>query len=236
LVTQLVARLTQTRILTGVTVERIDKKAAKPGYTVTLSDGQTIPANALIVTTPAFVTARLLAAVDSDLAALHAAIPYASSATISLAYAQSDIPQPLEGYGYVVPRVENTELLACTWTSNKWAGRAPQDYALLRVFVGRYGRRDVLQDTDADLLALAYSELRQILGITASAHLQRIYRWPQSMPQYMLGHLDRLTQIEHCLAQQPGLFVAGAAYRGVGIPDCIRSGEQVAGSAVEYLK
>ena len=233
LVERLLASLKGVTVLTGVGVSAAWSDDA--GYRLALDNGQTLAAAALILATPAFVTAKLLADIDPVLAKAHAAIPYASTATISLAYAGSDLPQPLDGYGYVIPRVEDTDVLACTWTSSKWQGRAPAGYGLIRVYIGRYGRRDVLQDSDGELVALARVELKETLGITASPHFHRLYRWPNGMPQYTLGHLDRLDQIETRLHHNPGLFLAGAAYRGVGIPDCIHSSEQAAQGAMSYL-
>ncbi|MGH2537173.1 MAG: protoporphyrinogen oxidase [Candidatus Promineifilaceae bacterium] len=233
LVAALAARLTGASLLTGVSVTAVYRTST--GYAVALSNGQTWPAEALVLTTPAFVTARLLADLDPTLAQAHAAIPYASVATISLAYAASDVPRPLDGYGYVIPRLDGTDVLACTWTSSKWAGRSPEGFALIRLYAGRYGLADVCQTSDAQLLDLAQAELRQTLGITAPPHLARLYRWPQGMPQYNLGHLSRLARVAARLGQHPGLFLAGAAYRGVGLPDCIQSGEEAAQNALNYL-
>ncbi|MFN8492935.1 MAG: protoporphyrinogen oxidase [Caldilineaceae bacterium] len=234
LVTQLLARLTNTKIVTGVGVKALTQTAGR-GYTATLSDGQRINADALIITTPAFVTARLVETIDPTLAEAHAAIPYVSSATVCLAFAPSDLPAPLVGYGYVVPRAEDTDVLAATWTSNKWEGRAPDDQVLVRIYLGRYGRRDVSLEDDTTLLDMAYTELRETAGITAKGYLSHIYRWPLGMPQYKVGHLQRLAAIEERLAQHSNLLVAGAAYRGVGIPDCILAGEQAAQGVANYL-
>jgi len=118
--------------------------------------------------------------------------------------------------------------------ASKWAGRAPAGYVLLRVYMGRYGRPDVLQMTDDQLVEKARTELANRLQIHATPHLQRIYRWPRAMPQYTLGHLERLARIEERLQYHPGLYVAGAAYRGVGIPDCIAAGEAAAKIALAY--
>jgi oxygen-dependent protoporphyrinogen oxidase len=234
LIESLLERLARTTILTGTGVAAIQTNGSH--YTVILENGHSSTAGALILATPAFITAQLVANLDPVLAQAHAAIPYASSATVSLAYRATDLLRPLDGYGYVIPRVEDTDVVACTWTSSKWIGRAPAGYALLRLYLGRYGRRDVLEDGDEALVDLARAELRQTMGITAQPYCQRIYRWPRGMPQYTLGHLDRLAQIETRLQEQPGLFLAGAAYRGVGIPDCIHSGEAAAQAAVNYLR
>jgi oxygen-dependent protoporphyrinogen oxidase len=233
LVTTLVAHLERVQIMAGVAVTAVSPEGA--GYQVTLANGQQLPADALILTTPAFASARLLAAVAPDVAETLAAIPYVSTATVSLAYATVDLHRPLAGYGYVIPAVENSDVLACTWSSSKWPDRAPAGSVLLRVYLGRYGRADVLAQPDQVLVQMAIEEIRQTLFITAPPAFARLYRWPQAMPQYTLGHLERVAQIERGLAERPGLFVAGAAYRGVGIPDCILSGETAAEAAHHYL-
>ncbi len=138
------------------------------------------------------------------------------------------MPRPLDRYGYVVPRVEGRPVLACTWTSAKWSHRAPEGFVVLRVFVGRFGQEEALAGSDDDLVALAREELRAVLGVVAAPSLTRVHRWPLGMPQYTLGHLDRLAAIEGRLATHRGLALAGNAYRGVGLPDCIRSGEAAA--------
>jgi protoporphyrinogen/coproporphyrinogen III oxidase len=233
LVETLLAQLRRTELITGMAVAEI--RGSNAPYSVLLADGRTLAADALILATPAFVTAQLLATVAPDLAELHSQIPYASAAIITLAFAQADLPRPLDGYGYVIPQTEGTDLLACTWTSSKWAGRAPAGMALIRVYAGRYGRRDVTRLSDAELIELAQTELSQTLGLTATPQLTRIHRWPQAMPQYLLGHVERVAQIEQRLAAHPAIFLAGAAYRGVGIPDCIESGEAAARGAVRLV-
>jgi oxygen-dependent protoporphyrinogen oxidase len=139
------------------------------------------------------------------------------------------------GYGYVVPRIEDRPALAATWVSLKWPDRAPDGFVLYRVFVGRAGEPNVLELTDESLLTIARDELRQVIGINAEPIVTRVFRWPDGMPQYTLGHLDRVDTVEHSLEALPGLFTAGHAYRGVGIPDCIASGEAAADGVVRLL-
>ena len=184
---------------------------------------------------PAYETAELVAELDPVLAEAHAEIPYASPAIVTLAFGADDVERPLDGYGYVVPKVEGSDVLACTWSSNKWDGRAPEGQALIRVFLGRFGGRDVTQLPDDELIALAREELR-LLGADAEPKLTRIHRWPRGMPQYTLGHPERLARIDAALERHPGLALAGAAYRGVGIPDCIDSGEGAARSVAHALQ
>jgi protoporphyrinogen/coproporphyrinogen III oxidase len=233
LVACLEQQLHRTRVKAGTRACTLS--AGKDEYVVHLSDGSTLRARSVILATPAFVTADLIEPIDSDLATVLRSIPYVSTATISVAYPLAAIRRPLDGYGYIVPRLEGRPILACTWTSAKFPNRAPNGHALIRVFVGRAGRPDPLHLSDQELVAVVREELRTVLGVTAAPMLHRIYRWPDAMPQYTLGHLDRLATIDRRLAAHPGLFLAGAAYRGVGIPDCIQSGESAAASALSHV-
>jgi oxygen-dependent protoporphyrinogen oxidase len=203
---------------------------------VYLESSETLEADAVILATPAYVTAQLVGDLDPGMAAALRGIPCASTVTLSVAYPLSDIPKPLNAYGYIIPRAEGRSILACTWTSTKFPHRALEGYGLIRAFIGRAGDDDVLRRTDDELLQLVRDELRDVLGISAEPLLYRIFRWPQAMPQYTLGHLDRVAVIDRRLAEHPGLYVAGNAYRGIGIPDCIASGEAAAASALKHLQ
>jgi oxygen-dependent protoporphyrinogen oxidase len=198
-------------------------RRAAQGFEVQLGTGEVLHADGLILATPAFVSASLLTEADAELASALARIPYASTATVSLAYRTSDLPRPLDGYGYVIPRREGRQALACTWTSTKFPHRAPEGCALLRVFVGRAGQD--LPWTESELLSLARRELELTLGITASPLFHRVFMWENAMPQYNLGHPALLKAIESRLESHPRLALAGNGYRGIGIPDCIHSGE-----------
>jgi len=192
-------------------------------YKVELATGSTLEADSIILATPAFISANLLVSLDPELASILQSIPYASTATISLAYRQDDLPRALDGYGYVIPRREGRSALACTWTSTKFPNRAPKGYALIRVFVGRAGQD--IPWNEKDLLELAKEELNLTLKITAEPVLQRVFLWESAMPQYNVGHLEKLKLIDDALAKHAGLALAGNGYRGIGIPDCIHSGE-----------
>ncbi len=192
-------------------------------YRVTLQTGETLNAASVVLAMPAFAAGQVLESLNPLLASDLQTIPYVSTTTISLAYRQSDIPRQLDGYGYVIPRREGRHALACTWTSAKFSHRAPEGYVLLRVFVGRAGQNFPWNETD--LLALARKELKQTLGITAAPLLERVFLWDQAMPQYNLGHPATLKRIDEALEKHPGLALAGNGYRGIGIPDCIHSGE-----------
>ncbi|HSQ26795.1 MAG TPA: protoporphyrinogen oxidase [Anaerolineales bacterium] len=185
-------------------------------------------ANGVILAAPAYISGSILSKLAPQLSRELTAIPYVSTATISLAYRQSDLPKPLRGYGYVIPKRESRQALACTWTSTKFPHRAPEGYALLRVFAGRAGQEMDLPWNDDDLLAIARSEVRHTLGIQADPVLSRVYMWEKAMPQYNLGHPERLKRIDVELTKFPGLALAGNGYQGIGIPDCIFSGSQAA--------
>ncbi len=189
-------------------------------------------ADHIIATTPAYVTAQLVSPFDRTLSDLLHEIPYSSAAIVTLAFAKDDLPQPLNGYGYVIPRVEGQEVLACTWSSSKWARRAPVEQVLLRVYLGRYGI-DVTAYPDEKLVAMARQEVLEGVGISAEPQLQTIHRWSNSIPQYTLGHRARIGRIQHRASQQRGLLLAGSYFDGVGIPDCIRHGEQAARKIVD---
>ena len=205
------------------------------GYTLRLDGAPPLEAEAVIVATPAFTAADLLADLDREAAATLRAIPHVSTATVTVAYPLSALPRPLAGHGYIVPRVEGRPILACTWTSRKFPHRAPAGFALMRAFLGRAGREDLLERGDEELVGLVREELREVLGLTAPPLFSRLFRWPRSMPQYTLGHLERLGAIEERLRAHPGLFLAGAAYRGIGIPDCIQSGRLAAERAGAFV-
>jgi oxygen-dependent protoporphyrinogen oxidase len=233
IVEALAASLNRTEIRLGKRVKEIVRSGT--GYQVHLDSGESLAADALILATPAYTCAEVLDGLDEELASCLRAIPHVSTATISLAYRQADVPRPLDTHGYLIPRVAGKPILACTFTSVKFAARAPQDHVLIRAFVGRAGQEGILDGSDESLISLVQDELRQRMGITAPPILCRVFRWPRGMPQYTLGHLDRLARIERRLAAHPGLYLAGNAYHGVGIPDCIASGEAAAVNASTFL-
>jgi protoporphyrinogen/coproporphyrinogen III oxidase len=193
---------------------------------VELASGEMLEADSVILAAPAYVSGALLASLDPSLAADLQSIPYASTATVSLAYRLRDVPRDLDGFGYVIPRREGRRALACTWTSTKFPHRAPEGYALIRVFVGRAGQD--IPWSEAELLLLAKEELSLTLGIKTEPILHRVFLWDKAMPQYNLGHPEILQRIERALERHPRLALAGNGYRGIGIPDCIHSGELAA--------
>jgi protoporphyrinogen/coproporphyrinogen III oxidase len=200
----------------------LGRRAKQRQWNVTL-DTETLDVEGIILATPAYISGQLLASFDPGLGSTLQTIPYASTATVSLAYRLSNVPRDLDGYGYVIPRREGRKALACTWTSTKFPHRAPEGYALIRVFVGRAGQ-DIPWD-EGELLDVAKEELKLTLGITAEPLVFRVFMWDKAMPQYNLGHPEILKRIDTALEKHPGLALAGNGYRGIGIPDCIHSGE-----------
>lgn len=194
--------------------------------------GAPLEADRVVVAAEAHAASRLLRYVDPPLATMLQVVAYAPSATVSLGYRRADIPHPLDGFGFVVPRTEGRALLACTFSSVKYPGRAPEGHALLRCFLGGAGHPTILEHDEAALVGRAREELGEALGVRAEPVLVRVARHPAAMPQYAVGHLTTVETMERRLAALPGLALAGAGYRGVGIADCVRSGEAAAEHAL----
>jgi oxygen-dependent protoporphyrinogen oxidase len=201
---------------------------AASAWRIGLRDSEPIIADAVCVAVPAHVAARLLREIDPVLSDELQAIPFESTATINLAYKREDIQHPLNGFGFVVPFVEKRSLIACTFSSVKFAGRAPRDCVLLRAFVGGALQPEMFALEDDELLERVQKDLASLLTVNGPPLFSQITRWPHSMPQYHLGHLERVERINGRLAQIPGLALAGNSYTGPGIPDCVRSGEAAA--------
>ena len=198
------------------------------GWRLGLADGFTATADAVIIATESHQAGRMLRYTDPALAHLLDGIPYASSATVTLGWRRADIPHPLDGFGFVVPQIERRPIIACTFSSVKYPGRAPEGFALLRVFVGGALNEAILAGDDETLTRVARAELGELLGVQDPPLFARVSRYPKAMPQYHVGHLARVDAIDGCLKTHPGLALAGGAYRGVGIADCVRSGEEAA--------
>jgi len=194
-----------------------------------------VRARSIVLAVPAYVTGSLLRPIDSTLADLCEAVPYASTATVAFGYRRDQVSHPLRGTGFVVPRTEGLALLAGTWVSSKWPGRAPNGHVLLRGYLG--GGRDPhrLEAADQELLDAAQKELAELLGISGAPLFTRLYRWTRQSPQYEVGHLQRVADIERRLTALPGLFITGSGFRAIGIPDCISDGRATAIRAADYV-
>jgi oxygen-dependent protoporphyrinogen oxidase len=184
--------------------------------------------NAVILALPALATAKLLSTSSPELSAELAAIRYSSSITVGLGY-DREVRQSLPpGFGFLVPRSEGKRLLAATFVHNKFPHRAPEDRALLRCFFAGSNAENIWQLSDDAIIAIVGNELQQILGLRVAPLLARVYKWKSAMAQYGVGHLERLDRIERLRQRLPGLALAGNGYRGIGVPDCVRSGQDAA--------
>lgn len=235
------ARLVPQTIQTGnavVAVEKLRDEAtgADWGYSLKLANGKSLKARTVILTTPAYTTAELVESIDPKLSKELLSIPYVSTATVSLAYKRKDVSHPLNGFGFVVPRLERRKIMASTWSSIKFANRAPKNHLLLRCFVGGANNQHLSLLSEPEVVSIVRDELREIMGIGSEPLFARVFRWERSMPQYTLGHRHKLLRIEERLSFLPGLYVAGSAYWGIGISDCIRTGKQAALKAFEHLQ
>jgi oxygen-dependent protoporphyrinogen oxidase len=232
LVDALVARLAGNLRLNTTICSIMEADAG--GYTIQFDDGAPLTADALILATPANVSATLTRETAPQAAALLAGIRYAGIGAIYLAYRRADIAHPLNGTGVVIPPTEGRRIDGITWVSSKWDRRAPPGHVLVRVFFGGPHTRAMLSLDDERLIAIVRDELADILGMRAAPLFTRIFRWPDGYPQYDVGHVERVAAIEAALPS--GMAVAGSSYRGVGVPDCIHQGELAAMKIFETLK
>jgi oxygen-dependent protoporphyrinogen oxidase len=197
-------------------------------WEIRLSDNRSISADAICLAVPAFVAATLLRDTDVELSRALDQIEFASTATINLAYRRADVPHPLDGFGFVVPFIERRSILACTFSSVKYAGRAPANHVLLRAFVGGALQPEMFELDEDEMICRVRADLRDLLGIEQPPLFAVVEKWRRSMPQYHVGHLELILRLQQGLREIPGLQLAGNSYSGVGVPDCIRSGEAAA--------
>jgi oxygen-dependent protoporphyrinogen oxidase len=190
----------------------------------------------LILALPAWASARLLRSLETPLADALASVPYSSSITVSLGYDRANLDSLPPGFGYLVPATEKRSMLACTFVHAKFAGRTPADKGVLRCFLGGSGNEHLLDESDAHLTDIVLRELSEILKLKAKPNFVRIRRSRQSMAQYAVGHLERMQIARDSVAAIPGFALAGNAYEGIGVPDCIRTGQQAAESVLRSLQ
>ncbi|HZD39291.1 MAG TPA: protoporphyrinogen oxidase [Terriglobales bacterium] len=231
----LTARLPEGTLRVKAPVGSLALDAEKQRWTVTTDRNERFEAAAVVLATPAFQTAKILASVAPAAAAELEKIPYASTATVSLAYREEDFPRPLDSFGFVVPAVESRRIMACTFNSLKYPGRAPEGKVLLRAFVGGSLQPRLFEEDDRTMTRNVREELSDLVGLRTPPLFSRIWRYPRSMPQYRVGHEKSVQRIEAQLAQYPRLGLAGSAYHGVGISDCVRTGEAAAERIIGQL-
>jgi oxygen-dependent protoporphyrinogen oxidase len=225
LVETLVARLNPSSLLPNAAVQSIQRSAS--GWKIS-AGSNSADFDAIILATPTHSAAQLLATASPELSSELAAIHYSSSITVGLGYDRIVRQSLPPGFGFLVPRSEGKRLLAATFVHNKFPHRAPDDRALLRCFFAGSAAENIWQLSDDAILSIVRNELQQILGLRASPLFARVYKWKSAMAQYGVGHLDRLERIERLCQQLPGFALAGNGYRGIGVPDCVRSGQEAA--------
>lgn len=238
LVAALAARLPEgtVRLRTPVrAVARAADGATDGAWRVALASGEELAADAVIIASPAPAAGRLLREAEPALGDLLGNVTCASSAVITLAFRRDQIPNPPRAFGFVVPGSEHRRVIAGSFTDVKYAGRAPADTVLLRLFAGGALQPQQFALDDEALVRAARDELRELLGIAAEPILTWVQRWPESMPQYRVGHAGRIAEAERRAAALPGLALAGNAYHGVGLADCVRSGEAAADAMAGFL-
>jgi oxygen-dependent protoporphyrinogen oxidase len=212
----------------------VDLAQREGGYRLTFGDGTTADFDAVVLATPSYVTKELIGDMDQELGNRLSAIAWSSSATVSIAFRKGDLKKPLPGFGFIVPRIENRRINACTWSSIKWSHRAPDDILLIRSFVGGGHHEELVSLGDAELVNIVLEELREIIGLTAEPIFSKAYRWFQGMPKYTVGHLERIATIDEKRKEYKGLYLIGSSYRGIGIGDCVKSGFDAA-AAISVL-
>lgn len=228
------------KVLIGNEVTKIEKKVSegKNSYVVYINGMEPVESDAVIMAAPSNVTSELFASIDGIIAINLGLIPMASSASISLAYKKSDITKELEAFGFVIPYVEGRKINAVTYTSIKWDHRVPNDeYILIRSFVGKPRNQGPAELSEKEIEKVVRAELADVLGITAEPQMVKVHKWVKARPQYVMGHLERIKEVDDKLANEhKGMFIAGACYHGIGVPDCINDGTKAGEAALAYLK
>jgi protoporphyrinogen/coproporphyrinogen III oxidase len=217
-----IAAIGRNRIETGAELLKVSHKAH--GYELLFKDGRALLFDEVVLSTPAYTSKELLHDLDSGLARSLGSIEWSSTATISLAFKKADVRKATPGFGFIVPKVEGRRLNAATWSSIKWSFRAPDEYLLVRSFVGGGHHEELVFSSDAQVTEIVLDELKALAGIDAQPVLTKITRWPMAMPKYTVGHLGRISTIAEHLSKHSGLHLIGCSYRGIGIGDCVKSG------------
>lgn len=232
-------RLDPNKIITGKGVKAIEKMTGPEGrtkYVVHIDGVEPVEADAVVVAAPSHNAAEILKKVDATIAEKLGQIPQATSATVSMAFRRADLKKPMEAFGFLCPMCEKRNIMAVTYSSTKWNHRTPgEEYVLLRAFVGGARNQELVMLSDDEIIKMVRKELKDIIDLDADPVMTKIYRWVKGMPQYTLGHLDRVAAVEERAAKIPGLYITGGSYRGVGVGDCADVGAKAAEKAVEYL-
>jgi len=212
----------EENIITGKAVKEVRKKGEL--YELIFDNNESSEFSSVVFATPSYVTKEILSSLDNQLSQMLAEIEWSSSATVSLAFKRKELKTKLPGFGFIVPRIENKRINASTWSSIKWSYRAPDDYVLIRSFVGGGHHEELVELTDDEIFNVVIEELKDIVKIDAKPVFCKVYRWFKGMPKYTVGHLDRIANIFNAAKKHKGLYLIGCSYRGIGIGDCVKSG------------
>jgi protoporphyrinogen/coproporphyrinogen III oxidase len=231
----LAAALPPGSLRLGTAVRRVSRNGGSSPWVVDLLDGPPVEADAVIMATEAHASARLLDGVDPALALQLRAIPYASSVIVNIAFRRDQVAHPLDGFGVIVPAIERRSILATSFLSVKFPHRAPPGTVLMRVFLGGATQPELFERDDEFLCTMVRSELSDLLGASGEPLLMEVARHARAMPQYTLGHLERVEAIRRHASRHPRLILAGIALDGVGIPDAVHAAEDAADAAFAAL-
>ncbi|MBI4353108.1 MAG: protoporphyrinogen oxidase [Candidatus Omnitrophica bacterium] len=222
LVQRLARELPSRSVRVRAEIAGLDYDAYQGKWRLVAANGEARAVDAVCLAVSAKSGSVLLKKLSGELSDELASVPYESTATLNLAYKREDVFHSLDGFGFVVPKIEGRSVIACSFSSQKFEGRAPSGSVLLRAFVGGAFGKEVFQKEDKDLAQAVKRDLTELLGIEAEPVFSVLRRWSDSMVQYRVGHADWLSRVEAILGKWKGLFLLGSAYRGVGIPDCVR--------------
>ncbi len=210
-------------VQTGARASNIVKRASGNGYVVQFDEGQDVECDNLILAIPSYQAESILSNVSQKLSQATGRIPYAPIAVVCLGYSEEAAPMALDGFGFLIPPSEKREILGAIWTSSIFPDRAPDGKVLLRVLLGGGANPQMLDRSDDELVAVCRKELGEIMNISEAPELVKMFRWTRAIPQYTLGHMDILADIDAELESLPGLHLAGNAYRGIGVSDCLEN-------------
>jgi len=205
-------------------------------WQIELENNETLEADAVILASPANISANLLESISGKLSELLKKIKYVSTAAVTVAYKKEGFSHALDGFGFVVPKAEKRKIMACTWTSSKFPERVPEGHVLIRCFIGGALCEDLAEQSEKDLEDMVKIELKEMMGITETPLFCRVFKNQKANVQYQVNHGELIDQVNEQLASLPGMYLSGSAYTGIGIPDCVLNGTRAAESVIEYLK
>jgi protoporphyrinogen/coproporphyrinogen III oxidase len=227
------AKLQPHTVLKGYRIESLKKYGSN--YDLELNNGEKITADSVIVAVPHLTAASIFS--NYEFFSVFKEMPATSVANVALAFSEEAIKKDIDGTGFVVSRNGDYSITACTWTHKKWPHTTPNGKVLLRCYVGKPGDETIVDLSDDEIIKIALEDLNKTMSITAEPEFSVVTRWKDSMPQYTVGHKQRVETVNNHIAKElPGIFLAGSSYEGIGLPDCIDQGEAAVEKVWQYLK